>query len=282
MSDPVDRILAAHGIRGPWARLPTTGLANRVYATRDVVLRIATDHPDAIPDARTESIAAPVAHIAGVRTPRLIAFDDSRAIIDRPLSLWERIRGETLGLAKLDRRQHECVWHEVGRELDLLHSNVHACADPRGYLDTPGYEPNLAPTVARLVDAGRVSAKDAADIEHVLLELAPFVFDADQSRCFVHNDLHEMNVMCTSAGGLLAIIDWGDAGWGDPALDFAAIPLDAIPAALEGYGPDGRARLGLAYKARIVWTKLHDAMDDALEQPGRSIPLRRLRDFLAS
>lgn len=44
-----------------------------------------------------------------------------------------------------------------------------------------------------------------------------------------------MNAMCTTAGELLAIIDWEDAGWGDPSLDFAAMPLTAVPAALAGH-----------------------------------------------
>ena len=55
--DPVDAILAHHGIDGPWQPLKATGLANRIYATRDVVVRVATDHPEAIADARTESVA---------------------------------------------------------------------------------------------------------------------------------------------------------------------------------------------------------------------------------
>ena len=49
--DPVDAIFALHGIRGAWKALAATGVANRIYATQDVVLRIATDHPDAVVDA---------------------------------------------------------------------------------------------------------------------------------------------------------------------------------------------------------------------------------------
>jgi aminoglycoside phosphotransferase (APT) family kinase protein len=30
-----------------------------------------------------------------------------------------------------------------------------------------------------------------------------------------------MNLMCARDGILLALIDWGDAGWGDPALELA-------------------------------------------------------------
>jgi aminoglycoside phosphotransferase (APT) family kinase protein len=53
-------------------------------------------------------------------------------------------------------------------------------------------------------------------------------------RHFLHADLHEMNIMSTPAGTLLALIAWGDAGWGDPALDFPAVPLRMMSAAFEG------------------------------------------------
>jgi aminoglycoside phosphotransferase (APT) family kinase protein len=282
MTDPVDAILGAHGFSGPWTRLNATGLANRIYATTDVVLRVATDRPDAVPDARTESVAAPAAREAGIRTPRLHVFDDSRVLVNRPFSIWERVRGETLGSAALDICQRERVWHQVGQEIARLHGRVRACPDPHGYLDTPGYELNLEPTLARLVDAGGASRERAREIDHLLGALAPHVRAAGHERCFVHNDLHQMNVMCTRSGDLLALIDWGDAGWGDPVLDVASVPLEMMSAALEGYGAARRGKLGSFPEARIIWTKLHEAMDDAIDEPGRPIPLTLFRRFLDS
>ena len=251
MIDPVDAILAVHRCSGAWITLNATGLANRIYATADVVLRVAADHPEAVPDARTESVAAPVVREAGIRTPRLLVFDDSRTLIDRPFSIWERIRGETLGSAGLDAGQRTKVWCEVGQEVAKLHSRVRACPDPHGYLDSPGYELNLGPTVARLVDVAAASREFAREISRFLDELAPPVSRADHERCFVHNDLHDMNVMCTQAGALLALIDWGDAGWGDTALDFAGVPLDMVSAAFEGYGFTNRIRLGVFPKRAL-------------------------------
>src|SRR5215813_10216655 len=69
-TDPVDVILDFHGIAGPWKPLKVTGMANRIYATEEIVLRIATEHPQAVADARTESVAAPAAFAAGIMTPR--------------------------------------------------------------------------------------------------------------------------------------------------------------------------------------------------------------------
>ena len=86
----IDAMFARHGVPGPWEVLHSTGLANWIFVTRDVVLRVATDHRDGVVDARTESIAAPVARAAGVLTPQLIAFDDTQTLVERPFSLWER------------------------------------------------------------------------------------------------------------------------------------------------------------------------------------------------
>src|SRR5262249_15283109 len=139
----VDAMFAMHGIRGPWAPMPATGVVNRIYATHDVVLRVGTHHPESISDARTESVAAPVAHAADILTPRLIAFDDSRTLVDRPFSLWERVYGTPLGLLELSPGQRADAWRQVGRELCRLHQRITACPDPNSYLDTPGRDTDL-------------------------------------------------------------------------------------------------------------------------------------------
>jgi aminoglycoside phosphotransferase (APT) family kinase protein len=279
--DLVDAMFATHGIPGPWAPLPATGLANRVYATHEVVLRVATDHPEAVSDARTESVAAPVAHAAGIQTPRLIAFDDSRTLVDRPFSLWERVHGETLGLLELGPSQLSGVWRQVGRQLFRLHDRVRVCADPNGYLDTPGRETDLHPLLNRLADAGRLGAATAEEVAQLISELAPYVASGGDVR-FIHNDIHDLNVLCSPAGELLAIIDWGDAGWGDPTLDFATIPLDAIPYARAGYELEAPGALGAFPEARFIWDKLQAAMDAACDQRGHSVPLGVFRRFLRS
>ena len=82
--DPIDKILDVCGIEGPWEPLNATGVANRIYATKDVVIRVAREHDEALRDARTESRAAPVAYKAGLLTPRLLVFDESGEFLDRP------------------------------------------------------------------------------------------------------------------------------------------------------------------------------------------------------
>ena len=276
--DPVDEILAAYRLSGPWQRLEATGVANRIYATQDVVLRVATDHPDAIVDARTESIAAPVARQASILTPQLVAFDDSRMFVDRPFSLWERVHGETLGLLDLCGSIREGVWREVGQQISRLHDRVRSCPDPNGYLDTPGRELRLDLVLQRFADSGHASSDDVREIENLNSDLSPFISRGGVPNCFLHNDLHEWNIMCGRKGGLLALIDWGDAGWGDPTLDFAAVPLDSISAVLEGY--DRTERLGDYPEARFVWDRLDNALDDAIDDPKSGVPVSDYRRFL--
>lgn len=277
--DLIDAMLTMHGVSGPWVPLCATGIANHIYATPDVVLRVATDQPDSVADARTESVAAPVAHAVGILTPGLIAFDDSRTLVDRPFSLWERVHGETLGLARLDRHQIAEAWREVGRELSRLHNRVKVCPDPNGYLDKPGRELDLHALLRLLVDVKRVGAAVAKDLAQLIDELRPQVAGSPNVR-FVHNDIHEMNVMCSRTGALLALIDWGDAGWADPTLDFAAIPIAALPHALEGYESETPGTLGEFPEARFVWDKLHLAMEDASDGRGELPPLDSFRRFL--
>jgi aminoglycoside phosphotransferase (APT) family kinase protein len=279
--DLVDAIFASHGISGPWASLRATGIANRIYATRDVVLRLATDHLEAIEDARTESVAAPAAYDAGILTPRLIAFDDSRSLIDRPFSLWERVRGETLGLVALGETDSASAWRAVGRELSKLHHQVTACPDPHGYLDHPGRELGLDAMLEVAAASGCVRSADAEEAAAMISELRPQVA-VDVDARFIHNDIHDMNIMCSPTGALRALIDWGDAGWGDPTLEFIAIPLQATTYALDGYESETPGALGDFAHARIIWDKLHLMLEEAWRTPGDSLRVDALRDLLRS
>lgn len=76
---------------------------------------------------------------------------------------------------------------------------------------------------------------------------------------FLHNDVQLTNVMVHD-GRYQALIDWGDAGWGDPTLDFRSLPARTVRYALEGYRevglPDGNDTIG----GRITWDHLSKAL----------------------
>ena len=278
--DPVDEILEAYGIEGPWEPMQATGVVNRIYATAEVVLRVAGDHPEALADARTESIAAPAVYAAGVLTPWLLAFDDSGALLDRPFSLWERVEGETLGLWAPAPHSVPGVWREVGRQLAILHTRVTHCPDPKDYLDRPGRDLELGARLEALRVAGRLEGPVLREVGGLIDELWPAAITAART-CFLHNDVHEMNVMCRG-DSLRALLDWGDAGWGDPTVEFAQVPLVAVPYVLAGYRELAPELLGDAPEARIVWDKVGHGLEAMEEGSCRAFPLDDLRQFLDS
>jgi aminoglycoside phosphotransferase (APT) family kinase protein len=276
--DCIDAILREHGIAAPWQPMFSTGIANRVYATDEIVLRVSLDEPDALADAHTEWVAAPVAHAAGVLTPRLIAVDDSRRLTATPYSIWERVHGESMGQFVHHAVVPISTWHAVGTELARLHSEVRACPDPHGWLDTPSLgDPRAA--IERLARDNRIAAPTVLAVEDWLLRLEPLLGGAPPPR-FVHDDLHDMNLMCRADGSLAALIDWGDAGWGDPALDFGAIPIHAMPAALEAYERVAPETLGEAVEARILWARLEGALGRMISDPRRTGKWQELVRFM--
>jgi aminoglycoside phosphotransferase (APT) family kinase protein len=272
--DPVSTIFAHHGVPGPWSPLAEAGLATRIYATAAVVLRIAADDEEATTDARAESVAAPAARAAGVRTPALLAFDDSRALVDRPYSLWERVHGVTVGAGFKDPGAVPDLWRAVGRELARLHLGVRAVNDPHCWLhaSAPAEPRALLPG---LVETGRIERPLAERLDAWLASLEPALAAAPPPR-FLHDDLHDKNLMATSDGALLALIDWGNAGWGDPARDFASLPVAATPLAVEAYEQIAPGLLGDGFEARVLWARADGALGRLVRDPRRTGKLREL------
>lgn len=247
-------------------------MANRIYATHEVVIRVAREHEEALRDARTESIAAPVAYAAGLLTPSLLIFDDSGELLDRPYSVWERVHGETLGLLAPEPHSMRRTWRQVGQQMAQLHGRIEAVDDPNSYLHEPTRTMALPSLLEELAATGRVTDNLETAISRLIDELAPAVRE-EPDPCFLHSDIHGMNIMCSRHEELLALIDWGDAGWGDPTLDFRQIPLAVFRSVLEGYQDVAPELLGATLKERMVWDKLADAMARALRDPECSIPV---------
>ena len=73
----------------------------------------------------------------------------------------------------------------------------------------------------------------------------------------------------------MAVLDWGDAGWGDPALELAQVPLAALPFVIAGYEEASPEGLGGVPEARIVWDKLERAVEPESDHVRRVAELRR-------
>ncbi|SCZ10798.1 aminoglycoside phosphotransferase family protein [Alkaliphilus peptidifermentans] len=259
MDTVIRKILNKNQINEPFVKLITHGIANEIYATPNFILRIPTDHPEANSDAFTESVAAPLAKVNGIKTPELVCFDNSYMILNKTYSIWERIHGFTLG--EIDEYLQYCnTWKEIGFELGKLHTNIKNCDDPKGWLDNPDRDYTKDMIIKSLLN------NDSKSL--YLLELVESKYKDktfSYKKCFVHGDTNEFNFLCTNNDQLLSIIDWGDAGWADPAIDFYMIPIDVIDNVLEGYSQIAGINVEYDFINRIildkVWTGIEERQD---------------------
>jgi aminoglycoside phosphotransferase (APT) family kinase protein len=240
--------------------LRSTGIVHTIYALgENYVLRVPKDHPEAIADAYTGSVAAPAAYVAGVRTPALVAFDDDGDITRVPLSLLERAAGEPL----LDTGPHPQalapLWRELGRDIAALHGNVTHCDDPNGYLDQHDGVGADDQVIEGLRAEGVLGPDAARWLERILDRLRPAIAERGTYRRFVHGDLQAPNVLAVE-GRYGALIDWDDAGWADPVVDLRYLPLGAIDAVLQGYRSVMPVDGDSSAEERALWDKLNGAL----------------------
>jgi aminoglycoside phosphotransferase (APT) family kinase protein len=99
-----------------------------------------------------------------------------------------------------------------------------------------------------------LTATQAQWLSDVLDRLAPTVL-APVSKCFCHGDVNAANVMVGhhEPRTYIALLDWGGAGWGDPAGDFSGMSLDAVPFVLAGHREIVPLEEDATAEARILW-----------------------------
>lgn len=224
-------IAATHGATSV-TPMPEVGIFNALYALGDaLVLRIPRDHPAFIGAAAKEAQVVPLVRAAGLSTPALVAFDDSRTHLGVPYTVYERVHGVTLGLDNQTAGPPK-VWREVGREL----ARLHAAIPKEGTLARLEKEtlPPPQDVLAALVDDGYLTALESSWLGALVARLEVAVRAYTGSR-FLHGDMQLTNLMVDTQDAYLCLLDWGASGWGDPAEDFAGLPLRVVPAMLEGY-----------------------------------------------
>jgi aminoglycoside phosphotransferase (APT) family kinase protein len=251
-----------HGVHGggPFERLPDTGIFNAHFLLgADLVLRVPRAHPAQEAALRREIIAVPAARGAGVRAPNLVVFDDSRAVLDSPYAIYQRVPGRTLESLEAEPLAVAEPWRELGRDLARTHAiRTEEIADA---LSAPADTmPDPRTLVEARAAAGYFATSEARWLLGWLERLAPAALAATPNH-LVHGDVQASNVMVDgNPPRYVALLDWGGAAWGDPAHDFAGVPLGAVPLMLEGYrqiaplDDDDRAEM------RIVWRHVQLAL----------------------
>jgi aminoglycoside phosphotransferase (APT) family kinase protein len=255
-ADALAAIAARHGLTFTRRELVSSpGIINCVYLVGDaLVLRVPRNHPAHAAQARREAAAIPLATSAGVRTPRLVAFDEAGDILPVPYLIVERVPGVNLESLLAEPEDVPNVWRALGRDLARLHLGVDSGAPadrPPGWGDGLA-DPRLL--LAERVSDGWFSPLEARWLLRWLERLAPLATTPVADR-FCHADVQMANLLVDPiTHEYLALIDWGCAHWVDPAFDFLGTPLRVVPLILAGYR-DVAPRPDVS-EARILWSRL--------------------------
>ena len=239
------------------------GEANHAWLLGDdLVLRIPRDSGQLADDLRKECAVIPIVRGTGVRTPEIVAFKERSAELGVPYMVLRRVPGADIERLALPATASETIYREVGRQLALLHGATAngAVASPLIPVEAGGDDPRQL--LAPLVRDAALDGETAMWLRAWFDRLAPFV-PADPPVVLIHGDIAPRNLMVDLASGeFRAMIDWGDAAFAEPAMDFAKLPLAMLPATLEGYlGQDNWSGNALrSWQARAFRYHLHWAV----------------------
>jgi hygromycin-B 7''-O-kinase len=227
---PVEAIAARYDIHPAAIREIPGGVANQTFILGDHLFLRIPRTPQYEADLAKEVAVIPIARDAGVQTPAIVDFDDTRALIDAPYMVLERVHAIDL----VDSTPHDSLWRQLGEQVRLLHDIkqqdlagvlVHEEGDPRS-------------TVDRLASDGFIDPGTANWLLTWFDRLATR-FDREAPRVLLHGDLAPQNVMVDDKGHFVALIDWGDAAWGPAGAEFAKLRLEDVAELLPGYGRAG-------------------------------------------
>ena len=178
-----------------------------------------------------------------VPVARIVAFDDSHALIDCDYMLMERLPGRPWSEALHVDLDH--VLQQVGVHLAATHRLT---AEQYGYLGAHQPMPPQSSWVDAFAimwhkmidDIVAVGYYDAAESRMMrqLLDQQLHLFDRPVAASLLHMDIWQQNILVDDAGSVTGLVDWDRALWGDPEIEFAVLDYCGIsePAFWEGYG----------------------------------------------
>lgn len=238
------------------------GEANHSFLLGDsLVLRIPRNDPALMADLRKEVSVIPTASAAGVRTPALVLYDDG-SVAGVPFMVLERVAGTDLERLPADVVSAGELDREVGRQLARLHQIAWSASTSLVAVPVDAGDRNDPRELLRpLVADGRLDEATADWLDQRFGQLATMRL-TNPPRVLIHGDIAPRNLLADSLSGrLTGVIDWGDAAWADPAVDFAKLPLARLLDVLTGYLEDETVTGDLrSWQARAFHHHLHWAI----------------------
>ncbi|TDW90625.1 phosphotransferase family enzyme [Kribbella pratensis] len=115
-------------------------------------------------------------------------------------------------------------------------------------------------TIDELAERGYVDPGTASWLTGWFTRLAEHI-DGSRPNVLIHGDVAAHNLLAGPDGDLRALIDWGDAAWAPPAMDFAKLPLTQVAALLPDYlrhahSPESEEE----FAAAVLWFHLFWAL----------------------
>ncbi|MER7131813.1 phosphotransferase family protein [Streptosporangium saharense] len=275
MSDGTPAAIAGrYGVAAERVRPLPPGAANHVFLLGDdLVLRVPRTERF-LSDLAKEAAVIPVALRAGVRTPEVVAFDDTCSVVEVPYMVLTRTRGVDLSRLEPPTADMEHLFREVGRELGKLHRLSRTTTPALAGVPVENGVVDPWALTGRLLEQGWIDAEAARwltswfDRLSVRLPTSP-------PMVLVHGDIAPQNLLVSPRTARLnGIVDWGDAEWADPAVDFAKMPLTGVPAMLDGYRRETGQEPSTStptWEARVLWFHLVWALGrlpDPVPHPG--------------
>lgn len=231
---------------------------NHVRLIGELCVRTLKD-PDFASDILTETLAVPAARRAGARVPEMKVFDPDEDIVPGFATIYERARGRPLGSipSSVDIGS---IYRDVGYEIGVWHRGIRFLHDPNERLDIPVLD-SAADALER--NAERMTPEEIAWAEKLIVRLAA-AKPGDVG--FVHWDLHANNILVCE-DRLSSILDWGDAGWGDPAINFRCFPASYLPQAVDSFAGADYEMIGRVLTGVLSYTLDEIHYEDDAERP---------------
>ncbi|MCX8053519.1 MAG: aminoglycoside phosphotransferase family protein [Armatimonadetes bacterium] len=199
-----------------------------------------------------ERTSAPVAEI--------LAYDNSRAHVDRDFILMERLPGTPLTQFPAGSRELQRILEQTGRYLREIHEitadkygylGAHKCMEPQ-----PDWASAFRVMWNKMVDdiavAGYYDYEEQSYVRS-LLDSYYAVFDRPVRSRLLHMDIWSQNILVSHDANVTGILDFDRALWGDKEIEFAVLDYCGIsePAFWKGYGQErdysNEARIRLVF-----------------------------------